>query len=107
MSPGAVIGLTDVSAVVEADAATAAAQAEQSRNQLSMDEAAIGILRADLDGIVTYANPALHSMVGMPDGSLVGASVVDGSPEPEAKWSARCFAGSRRASRRASTSAAG
>ena len=50
-----------------------------------MDEAAIGILRADLDGIVTYANPQLHSMVGMPDGSLVGASVVDGSPEPEAR----------------------
>jgi diguanylate cyclase (GGDEF)-like protein/PAS domain S-box-containing protein len=82
---GAVIGLTDVSAVVEADAATAAAQAEQARNQLSMDEAAIGILRADLEGIVTYANPELHSMVGMPDGSLVGASVVGGSPEPEAK----------------------
>ena len=80
---GAIIGMTDVTAVVEANEVAAAARAREARNQLSLDEAAIGILLADLDGVVTYANPALHQLVGLPDGALVGLSVVAASPDDE------------------------
>ncbi len=80
---GAIVGMTDVTAVVEANEVAAAARAREARNQLSMDEAAIGILLADLDGVVTYANPALHQLIGLPDGALVGLSVVAASPDDE------------------------
>ena len=71
------IGWHDVDSLVRANEAVV-------RSRVSMDEAAIGIVLVDLEGIVTYANPTLHAMVGMPQGSLVGSSVVEGSPEREA-----------------------
>jgi diguanylate cyclase (GGDEF)-like protein/PAS domain S-box-containing protein len=75
--PGALaVGWQDVDSLVRANEAL-------SRSRLSMDEAAIGVLLADLDGTVTYANPALHDLVGVHYGTIVGASVLDGAPEDE------------------------
>lgn len=80
---GAIIGMTDITDVVEANDAAAAARAGEARNQLSMDEAAIGILLADLEGTVIYANPALHEMAAVPAGAIVGERIEDGGPEDE------------------------
>ncbi len=76
---GAVVGMTDVAELVEARDQARTALAAEARTRLSMDEAAIGIVIAERDGTITYANPALHRMFGAPDGAMVGRSIEGGS----------------------------
>jgi diguanylate cyclase (GGDEF)-like protein/PAS domain S-box-containing protein len=76
---GAVIGMTDVAELVRARDEARDALAAEARTRLSMDEAAIGLVIASIDGTITYANPAMHRVLQAADGSLVGVSVERGS----------------------------
>lgn len=44
---------------------------------MSMDSAAIGMVVSDAAGVLTYANPAMHALLGYPDGQLVGRTFLD------------------------------
>lgn len=82
-STGAIIGMTDVSAVIRANDEAAAARAVEERTQLSMDEAAIGLLMSDVAGVVTYANAALARMARTTPEAIVGMSLLDGAVPDE------------------------
>ena len=75
--PGALaVGWHDVDSLVRANE-------EIQRSQLSMDEAAIGLLRCDVSGTVTYANDALARMMGVTPEMVVGSSLVFGAMPDE------------------------
>jgi len=76
--PGALaVGWHDVDSLVRAND-------ELQRSQLSMDEAAIGLLRCDVSGTITYANDALARMMGLTPDRLVGSDLLLGAlPEEQ------------------------
>jgi PAS domain S-box-containing protein len=63
---------------------------QRRRYEVILDVAADAIIRIDHDGIVEYANPAAHRLLGVPPGTLVGIDLHahhhhcrdDGSPYP-------------------------
>ena len=69
---GSVVGMTDVSATVKARSQVDRARAETRRTQLSMEEAAIGMLRLDSEGVVSYANAKAADLLGEPASELIG-----------------------------------
>lgn len=72
---GSVVGMTDVTETVQARSQADRARAETRRTQLSMAEAAIGMLRLTVDGVVAYANSKASHMMSRTVEDLVGVDV--------------------------------
>lgn len=80
---GAILGMSDITDILASEREAAEAQESEQRTRLSMDEAAIGFLVTDADGIITYANPALHEIFQVPLGTIVGLDILDGADGDE------------------------
>lgn len=80
---GAILGMRDVTDILASEREAVAAQEAEQRTRLSMDEAAIGLLVTDAQGIITYANPALHAIFHVEPGTIVGLDVLDGAEGDE------------------------
>jgi diguanylate cyclase (GGDEF)-like protein/PAS domain S-box-containing protein len=80
---GAILGMSDITDILVSERAAAEAHEAEERTRLSMDEAAVGLLIADRDGIITYANPALHRIFHVPPGTIVGLDILDGAAGDE------------------------
>ena len=67
----------DVTDRVLAQGAVKTAERQRDLAWMSMDSASIGMVVSDTAGVLTYANPAMHTLLGYADGQLVGRRFVD------------------------------
>lgn len=67
----------DVTDRIVAQREVTAAQQQRDLAWMSMDSASIGIVMSDAEGLLTYANPAMHELLGCPPGQLIGRHLSD------------------------------
>ncbi len=83
---GELIGFVSViSDITEKMIADEALKQSENRWGLLLNTIPDGVQETDIDGVITYANPALHRIMGYDEGELVGRHIWDFRPNEESR----------------------